>query len=187
MEKLVVATTNKGKIKEFNEILGDRYELVSLSDIGFSKEIEENGSTFEENAFIKAKAVFDYCGKSVLADDSGLVVPSLNGEPGVFSARYAGDHDMEKNKKLLLKNLVGKDRKAHFTCALCLYTSSGVIFAEGKTFGQILCKETGAGGFGYDPLFFSEELQKSFGECSSEEKNSVSHRKKAIENLLKKL
>lgn len=182
--KIVLASSNKGKIQEFKEILGDDYEILSLDDVGFTDEIVENGKSFEENSFIKAKAVFDKTGLPSLADDSGLVVPSLNGEPGVLSARYAGDHDMEKNKKKLLKKLIGKSRYAYFVCALTLLDESGKICVSGKTEGEILTEESGDGGFGYDPLFYSYDLKKSFASCSESEKNSVSHRGRAVKELL---
>lgn len=182
--KLVLASSNKGKIQEFKEILGDDYEILSLDDVGFTDDIVENGKTFEENSFIKAKAVFDKTGLTSLADDSGLVVPSLNGEPGVLSARYAGDHDMEKNKKKLLKELEGKPRYAYFVCALTLLDESGKICVSEKTEGEILTEESGNGGFGYDPLFYSYDLKKSFALCSESEKNSVSHRGRAVRKLL---
>lgn len=183
--KMIIASSNKGKIEEFKKILGDYYEILSLSDVGFIDEIEETGTTFEENSYIKAKAVFDKTGIATLADDSGLVVPSLNGEPGVLSARYAGDHDMEKNKKKLLEKIEGKDRYAYFVCALTLLDEKGKICVSGKTEGEILREESGNGGFGYDPLFFSYDLKKSFALCSENEKNSVSHRGRAVKELLK--
>lgn len=183
--KLVIASSNKGKIEEFKKILGEYYEILSLDEAGFSGEIEENGATFEENSYIKAKAVFDKTGIATLADDSGLVVSSLNGEPGVFSARYAGDHDMKKNKKKLLDKIEGRDRYAYFVCALTLLDEKGKICVSGKTEGEILKEESGNGGFGYDPLFFSYDLKKSFALCSEDEKNSVSHRGRAVKELLK--
>lgn len=183
--KLVIASSNKGKIEEFKKILGEYYEILSLDEAGFFGEIEENGATFEENSYIKAKAVFDKTGIATLADDSGLVVPSLNGEPGVFSARYAGDHDMKKNKKKLLDKIEGKDRYAYFVCVLTLLDKKGKICVSGKTEGEILKEESGNGGFGYDPLFFSYDLKKSFALCSEDEKNSVSHRGRAVKELLK--
>lgn len=187
MEKLVIASENKGKIREFKEILGDKYEILSLTDVGFNGEIDEKYDTFEENSYIKAKTVYDYTGLSVLADDSGLVVPSLNGEPGVKSARYAGNHDMQANKKKLLEKLNGKDRKAYFVCCITMLTKDKNICVFGKTEGEILFEERGTSGFGYDPLFYSYDLKKCFGECSDEEKNSVSHRARAIQELLKAL
>lgn len=189
MEKLVIATKNQGKLREFKKLLGDRFEVVSADQVGFFDDVEETGVTFEENSYIKAKAVFDFCGMNALADDSGLKVDALSGAPGVYSARYAGeDTTDEKNYRLLLKNLEGeKNRAAHFETAITLITKDKVYKAKGKTFGKILFGPIGAGGFGYDPVFFSDDLNKSFGEATMEEKNSVSHRYRAIVDLLSQL
>lgn len=189
MEKLVIATKNQGKLREFKKLLGDRFEVVSADQIGFFDDVEETGVTFEENSYIKAKAVFDFCGMNALADDSGLKVDALSGAPGVYSARYAGeDTTDEKNYRLLLKNLEGeKNRAAHFETAITLITKDKVYKAKGKTFGKILLVPVGEGGFGYDPVFFSDDLNKSFGEATMEEKNSVSHRYRAIVDLLSQL
>lgn len=185
--KIVIASHNKGKISEYQKLLGDKFEVVSCYQLGFTDGPEETGATFEENAFIKAKAVFDFCHLPSLADDSGLMVDALNGEPGVFSARYAGTHgDDKKNYTLLLENLKGEtNRKAHFKTAISLITNEKVYSATGETYGEILDKPVGLGGFGYDPVFYSYDLNKSFGEATSEEKNGVSHRFKAVQNLLK--
>lgn len=183
MEKIIIASGNQGKIKEFKDLLGDKFEILSMAEAGFTGEIEENGKTFEENATIKAKTIFEQTKTAVIGDDSGLCVPSLNGEPGIFSARYAGENaNMEDNKKLLLKNLQGKDRSAYFTCCLVYYDGQAHAF-EGKCEGEILFQEVGTGGFGYDGLFFSRDLNKSFGECTKEQKNTVSHRARAIKKL----
>lgn len=189
MEKLVIATKNQGKLREFKKLLGDRFEVVSADQVGFFDDVEETGVTFEENSYIKAKAVFDFCGMNALADDSGLKVDALSGAPGVYSARYAGeDTTDEKNYRLLLKNLEGeKNRAAHFETAITLITKDKVYKARGKTFGKILLVPVGAGGFGYDPVFFSDDLNKSFGEATMEEKNAVSHRYRAIVDLLSQL
>ncbi len=185
--KIVVATNNLGKLDEYRLLLNNKFQLLSLTDIGFDGDIEETGSTFEENSYIKAKTVFDFCKLPVLADDSGLMVDALNGAPGVFSARYAGTHgDDVKNYTLLLKNLEGvKNRKARFKTAVTLITDNKIYTAIGETEGEILYSPEGANGFGYDPVFFSFELQKSFGIVSEEEKNAVSHRAKAVANLYK--
>ena len=189
MEKLVIATKNQGKLREFKKLLGDRFEVISADQVGFFDDVEETGVTFEDNSYIKAKAVFDFCGMNALADDSGLKVDALSGAPGVYSARYAGeDTTDEKNYRLLLKNLEGeKNRAAHFETAITLITKDKVYKAKGKTFGKILLVPVGAGGFGYDPVFFSDDLNKSFGEATMEEKNSVSHRYRAIVDLLSQL
>ncbi len=189
MDKLIVASANKGKIREIKELLGDRYEIVSMSDAGINIDVEETGSTFEENAVIKAKAIFALCGCPVISDDSGLVADALNGEPGVYSARYAGnEHDDEKNNQKLLNKLKDKtDRSARFVSAVVFYDGKRLVTAEGRVEGKILTEKKGENGFGYDPLFYSAELKKTFGEASAEEKNSVSHRARAFKSLMEKL
>ena len=187
MDKLIIASGNKGKIKEFKQLLGEKFEILSMAEVGVTEDIEETGKTFEENATIKARFVYEKTGLAVLADDSGLVIPSLNGEPGVYSARYAGENaTMAENKKLLLNNLNGKNRNAYFTCCLVLYDGKAKVF-EGKTEGEILFEEKGTNGFGYDSLFYSKDLNKAFGECSDEEKNAVSHRGRALKKLCEEL
>lgn len=190
MEKLVVASGNKGKIKEIKAILGGRYEVVSMKDEGANIDVEETGVTFLENALIKARAVSEYLQKDVIADDSGLVVESLGGAPGVYSARYAGVHgDDALNRKTLLKNMQGvSDRRAKFVSAVVLYRKDGsYLTGEGETNGVILSEEKGENGFGYDSLFLSDDLGVTFGEAPDEEKNAVSHRFRALKDLLTKL
>lgn len=190
MQKLIVASSNKGKLSEIAEILKGKYEVLPMSEIGFFTDIEETGNTFEENSYIKAKAVFDFCHLPALADDSGLMVDCLGGAPGVYSARYAGEqHSTPLNNALLLKNMDGKlDRKAKFVSVVTLIKEDGsVITARGETFGSILIKPRGTNGFGYDPLFFSDDLGVSFGEASQEEKDKVSHRARALAALAEKL
>lgn len=190
MQKLIVATSNKGKLSEIAEILKGKYEVLPMSEIGFFTDIEETGNTFEENSYIKAKAVFDFCHLPSLADDSGLMVDCLGGAPGVYSARYAGEqHSTPENNALLLKNMDGKlDRKAKFVSVVTLIKEDGsVITARGETFGSILKEPRGTNGFGYDPLFFSDDLGVSFGEASQEEKDKVSHRARALAALAEKL
>ena len=189
MKKLVLASNNKGKLNEIRAILAGKYEVLSLSDCGVSVDPEETGKTFEENALIKAKAVFDCVHMPVISDDSGLVVYSLGGEPGIYSARYAGDeHSDAANNAKLLKNLEGKsDRSAAFVCCAVYYDGKNVVSAEGRVEGEILFAPEGDGGFGYDPLFYSTELNKSFGTASFDEKNSVSHRARAFKLLSEKL
>lgn len=189
MQKIVLASGNKGKIKEFSEILTD-YEVIGCKELGVTEEIEETGVTFYENALIKAKYVSEKLGIAALADDSGLVVDALNGEPGVYSARYAGENgNDEKNIDKLLNNLCGKEnRSAKFISTLVLYyPDGGIITASGQTCGEILKERHGNCGFGYDPVFYSYDLKKSFGEATESEKNSVSHRGRAIANLMNKL
>lgn len=193
MEKIILASNNEHKIKEFSQIFSDK-QVLSLKDIGYENEIEETGKTFLENALIKAKTISKFLKEkgifaSVIADDSGLCVEALNGEPGVYSARYAGEHGNKvENRKKLLKKLEGiKNRKAYFNCTLVKYFPSGMyIVAEGKTYGQIIHEEQGDKSFGYDCLFLSDDLNKVFGLATSEEKNSVSHRNRAIQILISK-
>lgn len=189
MNKIVVATNNSHKLKEIKEILKE-YEILSLKDIEFFDDIEETGETFEENSLIKAKVVHDYLKTKnldylVMADDSGLCCEALNGQPGVYSARYAGDHGNDKaNRDKLIKELSGKDKTAYFNCTITLYYPNDEykVFV-GKTYGIIIEKEKGNTGFGYDPIFYSNDLNKTFGEASEEEKNSVSHRGRALEKM----
>lgn len=185
---LVLASGNKGKIAEIGEMLPE-FSVIGYKDAGLDFEIEETGATFYENALIKAKAVSEALGLPALADDSGLCVNALSGAPGIFSARYAGDGNDEHNIDKLLKELDGvKDRSAKFVCSLVLYYPDGkIISAEGETNGEILFERAGKNGFGYDPIFYSADLKKSLGEASSKEKNSVSHRSRALKNLKEKL
>ncbi len=191
MEKqtLVVATGNAHKLEEIAQIF-TQYQVVSQKQMGFDEDVEETGVTFAENALIKARAAAKALNMLTLADDSGLCVDALNGAPGVYSARYCGRHgDDAANRVLLLKNLQNEsNRRAYFACAVALvYPDGREIVAEGKTHGEILHAECGNGGFGYDSLFFNDDLQKSFGEATAEEKNSVSHRYRALQALLEKL
>lgn len=185
-KRLVVATGNAHKLREIAQIF-TQYEVVSQKQMGFNEDVEETGSTFQENALIKARAASKALGESVLADDSGLCVDALGGAPGVYSARYCGHHGSdEENRATLLKNMQGmENRRAYFTSAIAIVTPSGEeLVAEGRTYGNILLEEQGEGGFGYDPLFFSDDLQKSFGEATAEEKNAVSHRFRALQAML---
>lgn len=188
---IIIASNNKHKIKEIKEILGEKFEhIYSLEEKGINVEIEETGTTFLENAIIKAKAICKLTGIATLADDSGLEVNALNGAPGVYSARYAGEPCNDKNNNnLLLHNLADiTDREANFTSVIAIYyPNDEIISAEGRCQGKILYEEVGNGGFGYDPLFYSYDLNKTFGVASSEEKNKISHRAKALENLKKKI
>lgn len=188
--KIAVATNNKNKLREIRQILGGSFdELLSLNDLNIDVEIEETGSTFEENALIKARAVLALSGLPSLADDSGLMVDALNGAPGVYSARYAGfEHNDLKNNALLLKNLENKQRTAHFcsVVALC-YPDGAYITAKGLVDGEIALEPRGENGFGYDPLFFCPELGKTFAQATAEEKNRISHRSRALHSLLSKL
>lgn len=188
MKKIVFASGNYNKLKEVQSILND-YEVILAKDLGFTEEIEETGSTFYENALIKAKTVSLALNLPALADDSGLCVESLNGRPGIFSARYSIEGTCKSNNLKLLKELKGvKNRKAKFVCTLVYYTPSGkIISADGVIEGKILEKERGENGFGYDPLFYSIEYKKSLAEISMEEKNTISHRFRALKKLKEKL
>ena len=191
MENIILASNNKHKIMQFKQILNDDI-IISLEDIGFYEEIEETGTTFLENALIKAKTVSEYAKNKgllypAIADDSGLEVDALSGEPGVYSARYAGDHDFKKNRDYLIQRLKPyKNKSAHLTCCLVKYYPNGeYICAYGKTDGHIIDEELGDTSFGYECIFYSNELNKTFGEASSEEKNLISHRGRAINELKK--
>lgn len=184
-EKIIVAATgNEHKLKEIREILKG-YRVISAKEAGFFGEVEETGTTFLENAFLKARAVVESTGRAALADDSGLTVDALGGAPGIYSARYSGGGSAE-NRKLLLKNMKGKgERGASFVCAVALVFPDGREYsAIGRTYGTITEEERGENGFGYDSLFFSDDLKKTFAEASDEEKNSVSHRGRALQGLM---
>ena len=187
--KLVVATGNTHKLREIAEIFTE-FEVVSQKAMGFDEDVEETGTTFAENALIKARSASKALGCIALADDSGLCVDALDGAPGVFSARYCGWHGDDKaNRDLLLKNLEGvENRKAYFESAVALvYPDGREIVAKGRVYGKILPEEVGENGFGYDCLFFSDDLKKSFGVASAEEKNGVSHRYRALCDLKNKV
>ena len=187
INKLIIASNNKNKIKEIKEILGGYFEnIFSLQEMGLDVEIEETGKTFEENAIIKAKYITELTGITALSDDSGLEVNALNGAPGVYSARYAGEPcDSSKNNSKLLFEMNGIiDRSANFTSVIAIcYPDGRIITAKGKTYGKILHSLTGENGFGYDPLFFSDDLNKSFGEATAIEKNQVSHRARSLQKM----
>ena len=187
-QRIVLASGNAHKIKEISQMLPE-FEVVGYKELGFDQEIIEDGKTFYENALIKAKTVSDALNLPALADDSGICVDALNGEPGIYSARYAGDGDDKHNNALLLKNMQGKtDRRAKFVCCMVFYKPNGqIITATGQTHGEIMDKEYGENGFGYDPLFFSYDLKKCLGLASSQEKNTISHRYRAISALKDKL
>lgn len=186
-QRLVVASGNAHKLREIAEIFTE-FEVLSQKQMGFDGEVEETGKTFVENALIKARAVCKALGCVTLADDSGLCVEALGGAPGIYSARYCGRHGSDaENRATLLQNMQGvANRRAYFHSAIALvYPDGRELFAEGKTHGRILEKEDGTGGFGYDPLFFSDDLKKSFGNATAEEKNAVSHRFRALQTMRK--
>lgn len=190
--KIVLASRNKHKISELQALLGryiDGIELLSLDDVGFSSDIEENGSTFAENALIKARAAAS-TGYIGLGDDSGLSVRALGGAPGIYSARYAGGHgdDAANNAKLISELSDKADRYAEFVCSIaCVYPDGTVVSVEGRCPGEITKEPDGEGGFGYDPYFYYEPLGKTFARLSAEEKNEVSHRGRAIKLLAEAL
>ncbi|MCI9181815.1 MAG: XTP/dITP diphosphatase [Acholeplasmatales bacterium] len=188
MRTIVVATNNFGKVKEFKELFQEDC-LLTLKDIQYDKEIEEKGNTFSDNALCKARQVSKDTGYIVLADDSGLEVAALGGEPGVHSARYAKDHDDQANNALLLKKLNGKtQRDARFVCALCLYFPNDFYFmAEGYCTGVITTEARGTNGFGYDPYFLVPEFNQTMAQMPLSVKNKISHRAKALQTLKEKL
>lgn len=187
MVKLVAATHNAGKLKEIEKILDD-CEILSVGEFDGGIEPEENGDTFRENALIKARAAYAVSGLPSFADDSGICVDALNGAPGVRSARFAHS-PKECNARLLreLKDVPDDKRTAHFACCIAYCDGKREFTVEGRCEGRILHEEKGAGGFGYDPLFYSLDLGKSFGEASVEEKTAVSHRGRALELFKAKL
>ncbi len=192
MLKIVFATNNSHKISEFRSCLaqkGVEAEIVTIKETGFSGEIIENADSFKGNAYIKAKTLCDYTGLIAVADDSGLAVDALGGAPGVYSARYAGENatDAMNIEKLLdaLKAVPQEGRTARFVCSICVCRPDGeTLYVSGESEGIIIDELRGEGRFGYDPVFFYPPMNKTFAEMSSEEKNSVSHRGKAIEKLL---
>lgn len=191
MEKIVFATANEGKLKEIREILADfDIEVISMEEAGIELEVEENGATFEENSLIKARALKELTGLPALADDSGLVVDYLNGEPGIYSARYMGrdtSYD-EKNTHIIeqLAEAKGEERSARFVCVISLVLPDGREFTKTGTMeGRIGYEIKGSNGFGYDPIFFLPEYGKTSAEISPEEKNRISHRGKALREMKK--
>lgn len=193
MDKIIFATGNEGKMKEVRMILEDLgLPVLSLKDAGITADVEENGTTFEENAQIKAKAIMEMTGALVLADDSGLEVDALDKEPGIYSARYMG-HDTSyhiKNQNIIdrLEGKVGEERSARFVCAIAAAFPDGrVLITRGTMEGQIGYKEKGENGFGYDPIFYLPEYQCYSAELSLEEKNKLSHRGKALRLMKERL
>lgn len=189
--KLVLASNNFGKLRELKQLLGGLYDVRSMREMGVEMEVDENGETFEENALIKANALMEVCRCATLADDSGLCVDQLNGRPGVHSARYCGVHgDDEANNQLLLKELSDKPapHRAHYGAAVALCRPGHEpVTAYGRCDGVIIDAYRGEGGFGYDPLFLSDDLGVTFAEADADAKNGVSHRARAIRALLEKL
>ncbi|MBM7617584.1 XTP/dITP diphosphohydrolase [Weissella uvarum] len=188
MPKLIFASKNSGKVKEFRAFLAPKgVEVLSLLDFKDVPEINENGTTFEENSTIKAKTIMDAYDLPVVAEDAGLVVDALNGEPGIYSARYAGDHnDAANNEKLLnnLKDVPAEQRQAHFVAVIVALKPDGEkLVTQGSVEGRILDAPRGKDGFGYDPLFYYEPMQKTLAEMTVDEKNAISHRGKALDKF----
>lgn len=193
MRKLIVATKNNGKLKEIREILGGLpYDVVSMEDAGITDDIEETGSTFEENALIKAKEIHHKTGQMVMADDSGLEVDYLNGAPGIYSSRFAGEGatDGDKNNKLLelLKDVPVPNRTARFVCVIAVVFPDGTHFTvRGTCEGYIGHKPEGNNGFGYDPLFYIPRFNMTTAQMTSEKKHEISHRGKALRMMVEEL
>lgn len=187
-KKVVFASNNKGKIAELRMLMPATYEIVTLIEAGITEEIEEPFFTFRENALAKAKYVYDKTGLPCFSEDSGLVVPALNGDPGVLSARYAGAHgdDKANNAKLLAELAKDEniDSAAYYTAVICWYDGSAPVYFEGKCEGYIATEEKGSNGFGYDPLFIPEGFDQTFGELPAEVKKGRSHRAKAVAQLV---
>jgi XTP/dITP diphosphohydrolase len=191
-QKIVIASTNRHKIREIKQILDfSGFTFHSLEQYSNLPEAVEDASSFEENAIIKAKHYYEHTRLPVIADDSGLVIPALNGEPGVYSARYAGEGSTypENNALLLsrMEDLAGNDRSAYFVCNIVFYDGKKLVSAEGRAEGEIIISPRGKSGFGYDPLFYYPSGGKTFAEMTAEEKNKVSHRSRALQSLREKL
>ncbi len=189
--KFVLATHNPGKLREMGDILAQYgVEVAGPADLGIAVEVEETGTTFAENAMLKAKAICAAAGLPAIADDSGLCVDALNGGPGVYSARYGGGELDDKGRcTLLLNSMRGQTtRAAHFACAIaCAFPNGDELTAEGRCDGAVAFAPMGEGGFGYDPVFFYPPLAKTFGQMTAEEKRAVSHRGRALADFAEKL
>lgn len=183
---LILASNNAGKIKEINELLNGAYNIISLKEAGITEDIPEPFFTFEENALAKAKYAYDKTGIVTFAEDSGLVVPALNGDPGVFSARYAGEPKSDlSNTQKLLTGLDGiADREAYYTTVICIAGLEAVHYFSGKCSGRIATEMKGDGGFGYDPVFIPDGYDQTFGELPASVKSAVSHRAKAMKAFI---
>lgn len=188
-KEIVFATNNLHKLTEIREIIGDKFKILSLSEIGCNEDIPETASTLEGNAEIKARYVKEHYGYDCFADDAGLEVEALNGAPGVLSARYAGEaHDSQANMDLLLKNMrCEENRNARFRTVIALLVNDELTLIDGIVEGEIMHEREGEGGFGYDPIFKPIESEFTFAQMSSEEKNKISHRGRATAKLIEKL
>ena len=192
MMKIILASNNKGKLCEMRELLADLgIEVLSQKEAGFNIEVEETGTTFEENSYLKASAITALSGLPAVADDSGLMVDALGGEPGVYSARYTGnpeDSDVDRYMYLLKKMEGVTDRRAKFVSAVCCtFPNGNVIRTRGECHGNILHAPVGEHGFGYDPIFGPECSEGSMAQLTDEEKNAISHRGKAVREFIEKL
>lgn len=190
MKKLVFASNNAHKLSEIRAILGDRIEIISLSDLQCHDEIPETADTLEGNALIKARYVWEHYGLYCFADDTGLEVEALDGAPGVYSARFAGEHaSFEDNVSLLLERLSGvaAPRRARFRTVIALIDEYGTHFFEGSVDGEITLERSGDHGFGYDPIFRPEGREETFAQLTEQEKNSMSHRGRAVQKLVRYL
>ena len=188
-KRLVFATGNQGKVNEFRQMLGDEYEILSMKELGIDVDIVEDGATFEENSIIKAKAVMEATGEMVLADDSGFAVDCLNGEPGIYSARYMGEDTpySVKNAELLRRceGVPDEKRGARFVCVIACASPDGTVeTAKGVIEGRIAHEPRGENGFGYDPIFYLPERGCTTGEMLPEDKNAISHRGLAIRRMV---
>ena len=192
MKKIIIATHNSHKLKEFNDMLLPLgYEAISLFHLNYFEEIEETGTTFSENSYIKAKTIYDKFHEAVIADDSGLSVDALNGLPGVYSHRYSGEGATDKSNRLKLidelSKIKDKPRTARFICDITYIDSEKVIKTEGIIEGEIILEERGDNGFGYDPIFYLKEYDKTVAELPEAEKNKISHRHNALIKLIEEL
>lgn len=186
MRKIILASRNKNKLEELSIFLGDSFEVRTAADEGFYKEIDETEPTLEGNALLKAREIHAELGGMVIADDTGLEIDALSGNPGVLSARYAGEHgNAQKNIDKVLRELAGKDNsEAQFRTVLALKSSEGEYLFEGVVRGNITMERSGEGGFGYDPIFVPDGYTTTFAEMTIEEKNKISHRGIALQKLV---
>ena len=183
MKELILASNNAHKVEEIKSILED-YNILTLKDINYTEEIIEDGTTFEENALIKARTICKYSGKTAISDDSGLSVELLDGRPGVYSARYSKEQTDEKNIEKVLLELNEQKSKAKFVSVIALVKPNGTeLTFRGECHGEIIFEKRGTNGFGYDPIFYVPSLDKTFAELSANQKNSISHRKQSLEKF----
>lgn len=189
INELIFATSNANKVREVNKLLPENIQVLSLKDIGFNDELPETQDTIEGNAIQKAETLYRLIGKNCFAEDTGLIVPALNGEPGVYSARYAGPQKNDKdNMNLLMKNLQSQtDKSAYFKTVIALFIDGKHFTFEGRAEGRIIESPRGSQGFGYDPIFLPDGYKTTFAEMTMLEKGSISHRAKALNLLIKHL